>query len=218
MADICLCRSTNEGTTWTHTRINQDTPGNGRYQYLADIDVVPDGSVVCSYYDQRNTTGFVTEYWMSRSTDGGDTWVDVAVSDHSFTPVPIPGIGNYQGDYTGITTANNKIWPFWVDNSSGIYQVWTVGVEYNEPVSSQLQSCSDSLNKIISDPPNSGVFDTINLNVPNTVVVEVTVKIDTVLHTNDSDLMFTLIHGSQNVSLVSSAGGSGDNFHWYIFK
>jgi hypothetical protein len=211
VADICLCRSTNGGTTWTHTRINQDPPGSGRYQYLADIDVAPDGSVICSYYDQRNTTEFLTEYWMSRSTDGGSTWADIAVSDHSFTPVAV--VGNYQGDYTGITTANNKIWPFWADNSSGIYQVWTVGVEYNQPpIGLHVESCKVGLNKIISDPPGAGVFDTISFNIPNAFVIGVTVKIDTVLHTSDSNLMFTLTHGSQSVNLINAAGGSGDNF------
>jgi len=129
VADVTLCRSTNNGTSWTHTRVNQDTPANGRYQYFPDADVAPDGSVVISYYDQRNTTGFVTQYWLSRSVDGGNTWVDVAVSDHNFTPAPIPGLaGGYQGDYTGITTAAGKVWPFWADNSSGIYQVWTDGI------------------------------------------------------------------------------------------
>ena len=129
VADVTLCRSTNNGVSWTHTRVNQDTPANGRYQYFPDADVAPDGSVVISYYDQRNTTGFVTQYWLSRSVDGGNTWVDVAVSDHNFTPAPIPGLaGGYQGDYTGITTAAGKVWPFWADNSSGIYQVWTDGI------------------------------------------------------------------------------------------
>ncbi len=137
-ADMCLERSTDGGTTWTHTRINQDTPASGRHQYMGDIDVAPDGSVVCSYYDQRNTTGNVTEYWLSRSTDGGNTWVDAAVSDHTFTPAPIPGLaGGYQGDYTGITTANNKIWPFWADNSSGIYQVWTDGITFGSSTTVQ---------------------------------------------------------------------------------
>jgi hypothetical protein len=129
VADMCLARSTNNGTTWTHTRINQDTPGNGKYQYMGDIDVTSNGTVVCSYYDQRNTTSPVTEYWMSTSTDGGNTWTDVAVSDHTFTPAPIPGLaGGYQGDYTGITTAAGKVWPFWADNSSGVYQAWTTGI------------------------------------------------------------------------------------------
>lgn len=134
VADMCLCLSINGGTTWTHTRINQDTPGNGKYQYMGDIDVAPDGSVCCSYYDQRNTTSPVTQYWMSRSLNGGTTWLDVAVSDHSFTPSPIPGLaGGYQGDYTGITTAAGKVWPFWADNSSGVYQAWTDGILVGPP-------------------------------------------------------------------------------------
>jgi hypothetical protein len=71
---------------------------------------------------------------MSRSLDGGNTWTDVAVSDHTFTPSPIPGLaGGYQGDYTGITNAAGKVWPFWADNSSGIYQVWTVGITIGPP-------------------------------------------------------------------------------------
>jgi len=128
-ADMCLSRSTDNGTTWTHTRINQDTPGNGKLQFMGDIDVAPDGSIVCSYYDQRNTTKPVTEYWMSRSTDGGISWADIPVSDHTFTPSAIQGLTyGYQGDYTGITTAAGKVWPFWADNSSGIYQVWTAGI------------------------------------------------------------------------------------------
>jgi len=130
VADITFCRSTEGGTTWNHTRVTQDPPGNNRYQYMSDIDVASDGSVCISYYDQRNTTGFVTEYWMSRSVDGGNTWTDVAVSDHTFTPSPIPGLaGGYQGDYTGITYSGSKVFPFWADNSSGIYQVWTTGID-----------------------------------------------------------------------------------------
>ncbi len=129
VADITLCRTTNNGTSWTHTRVNQDTPANGKYQYFSDVDVAPDGSVCISYYDQRLTTSPVTQYWMSRSLDGGNTWVDVQVSDHNFTPSPIPGLaGGYQGDYTGITTADGKVFPFWADNSSGTYQVWTDGI------------------------------------------------------------------------------------------
>jgi subtilisin-like proprotein convertase family protein len=134
VADMCLARSTNGGTSWTHTRVNQDTPGSGRHQYMGDVAVASDGSVCVSYYDQRNTSGFVTQYWMSRSLDGGNTWVDVAVSDHNFTPAPIPGLaGGYQGDYTSITTGTGRVWPFWADNSSGIYQVWTEAILIGPP-------------------------------------------------------------------------------------
>lgn len=136
VADVTICISSNGGTSWSHSRVNQDAPGSGRYQYMSAICVTPDGGVNVTYYDQRNTTGVVTEYWMSRSLNGGATWTDVAVSDHSFTPSPIPGLaGGYQGDYTGCTysSGSGKIFPFWADNSSGIYQVWTEGITYGPP-------------------------------------------------------------------------------------
>ncbi len=130
VADICLSRSTNGGVNWTHTRVNQDTPGNGRYQYFGSVVVDPTGGVNVFYYDQRNTTGYVTQTYLSRSLDGGNTWTDVQVSDHNFTPVPISGLaGGYQGDYISIAYgSNNKLWPFWADNSSGIYQTWTSAI------------------------------------------------------------------------------------------
>jgi Secretion system C-terminal sorting domain/CARDB len=135
VADITICVSSNAGTSWTHTKVNQDN-ATGRYQYMSSVCVTPDGGVNVSYYDQRNTSGFVTEYWMSRSLNGGASWTDVAVSDHTFTPSPIPGLaGGYQGDYTTVTysQSSGKIYPFWADNSSGIYQVWTDGITYGPP-------------------------------------------------------------------------------------
>ncbi len=171
VADVTLCRSTNNGASWTHTRVNQDTPGNGRYQYFPDADVAPDGSVVISYYDQRNTTGFLTEYWLSRSTDGGNAWTDIAVSDHTFTPVPISGLATgYQGDYTGITTAAGKIWPFWADNSSGIYQVWTEGITVGPPaptiVNRALRFPSPGVNtNYVSVPHNAGMVGFQNITI-----------------------------------------------------
>jgi len=322
VADICIAISSNGGTTWTHTRVNQD-PGNGRYQYHPGVVVTPDGGVNVSYYDQRNTTGFVTEFWLSRSLNGGASWTDVAVSDHTFTPAPIPGLaGGYQGDYTGISYGGGKIFPFWADNSSGIYQCWTDGITYgpapvndvstgpflslpgsfvagtnytikgkftnggtatqtnvptrfsvngvqaatgniaslpagavdsssftwnpaaagnytlriyhalavdenrlNDTVTTtvnvspagtiilQTGICRNGLNKNILDPPNPGVWDTITVNIPTAFnVVDVNCKIDTVIHTWDGDMNFTLAHLAATVGIISAVGGSGDNF------
>ncbi len=132
LADMCLLKSTDGGNSWTHTRINQDSPANGKAQFLGSICVDPGGGVNCTYYDQRNTTGNVCEFWLSRSVNGGSSWSDFPVSDHQFTPAPIPGLAaGYQGDYTGIVAGSSYIWPFWMDNSSGHYQIWTVGITYS---------------------------------------------------------------------------------------
>ena len=324
VSDVTICISSNGGTSWSHSLVNGDAPG--RYNYMPAVCVTPDGGVNVSYYDQRNTTGFVTEFWLSRSLNGGASWTDVAVSDHTFTPAPIPGLaGGYQGDYTGITSASGsgKIYPFWADNSSGIYQVWTTGVTYgpapandvivgpflslpgmftagtsysikgkltnggtngqtNLPVRFSVNGTLQTTNTISSLPPSavdSSAFtwnpstagsytlkifsgaavdenrnnDTISTTVtvlptgtinaqtgficrnglniaipsigsaaPDSIVVnlgpnafnvvDVNVKIDTVLHTWVGDLTFDLKRAGTSVSIISGVGGSGDNF------
>jgi len=127
VADVCLMRSTDGGTTWTHTLINQDASGN--YNYMEGVTCDNNGNVAVGYYDTRGLTVPITQFYMSYSANGGASWTDVLVSDHTFTPAPISGLaGGYQGDYTGITWSNGKFWPAWCDNSAGVYQVWTVGV------------------------------------------------------------------------------------------
>src|SRR4030095_12076862 len=325
VADICLCRSTDGGNTWQHTRVNQD-PGNGRYNYMPAVAVDAGGGVNITYYDQRNTSGFVTEFWLSRSANGGLTFTDAAVSDHSFTPAPIPGLaGGYQGDYTGVTTRNGKIWPFWAENSSGIYQVWTAGVSYGPPpvndvivgpflslpgqftagtsynirakvtnggsapqtslpIRFSVNGVIQTTNTIPSLPPaavdsstfswtpatqgtytlrifsgaavdenrlndtvtttvnvlptgtitiqgtfcrsvnkpildNQTTFDTISLNIPNAFnVVDVNVRIDTILHTFCGDLTLTVYHLAANSILSQNRGGGGDNFINTVFN
>jgi len=88
------------------------------------------GGVNVLYYDDRNTTSDSAGVFLSRSTDGGHTWNDYEISDHNFRPSPIGGLGQgYQGDNIGLTSVNNTLWPVWMDNSTGIYQIWTCPIE-----------------------------------------------------------------------------------------
>ena len=133
--DIVMHRSTDGGTTWSAgIRVNQDLLNNGVDQYMPALCVGHDGSVNVVYYDSRNTTTDSAQVYVSRSDDGGDTWTDVQVSDHSFKPSPIPGLaGGYQGDYIGIAESDGVYYPFWADNFSGIYQAWTAAVTFEPP-------------------------------------------------------------------------------------
>ncbi len=70
------------------------------------------------------------EYFLARSEDGGNNWREFEISDKNFKPLPIGGLGQgYQGDNISITSSNNKLWPVWMDNRTGIYQIWTVPIE-----------------------------------------------------------------------------------------
>ena len=133
VSDVILHRSTDGGNTWTKKRVNQDAPGNGKYQYFGTVNVDEQGAVNVVYYDTRNTpTNDSAEVYVSRSFDGGETYNDILVSDHKFKPKSIPGLAaGYQGDYIGITSGNGALWPYWCDDYTGIYQATTAKVNIN---------------------------------------------------------------------------------------
>jgi hypothetical protein len=140
--DIILNRSTDNGITWSGgIRVNQDAPNNGKIQYFPAIHVDKYGALNVIYYDDRKTASDSSGVFLSRSVDGGDTWIDYEISDHNFKPTPIGGLGQgYQGDNITITSLGNILFPFWMDNSSGIYQVWTSEIDLT------LVSAEDAVN------------------------------------------------------------------------
>ena len=135
-ADVIMNISSDGGATWTRSRVNQDPLNNGKLQFFPAVDVDDNGGVNVVYYNNLNTAADSCEVYVARSLDGGSTWSEILVSDHRFRPRAISGLaGGYQGDYIGITTANNKIWPVWMDNSTGIYQLWTASIELGPAIS-----------------------------------------------------------------------------------
>ncbi|MCC6865528.1 MAG: T9SS type A sorting domain-containing protein [Ignavibacteria bacterium] len=130
-ADVVLHRSTDGGATWSPgIRVNQDPLNNGKVQFFPAIRVDEAGGVNICYYDNRNypSVGDSCETYMSRSVDGGTTWVDIKVSDHACKVKGEAGLGTYGGDYIGISSGNGKIFPFWFDDKTGTMQAWVAAV------------------------------------------------------------------------------------------
>ena len=130
--DIVFHRSTNGGANWSQgIRVNQDALNNGKVQFLPAIRIDEAGGINVIYYDNRNITSDSCEMYLSRSDDGGNSWSDYLISDHRFRPRTVVGLsGGNQGDNIGITTANGKLLPVWMDNSSGVYQIWSAIIDY----------------------------------------------------------------------------------------
>ncbi len=130
--DIILVKSTDNGNTWSNpVRVNQDNFNNGKIQYFPSIDVDDYGGINIIYYDDRNTTSDSSGVFISRSTDGGVTWYDYQINNKNFRPIPIGGLGQgYQGDNIDIISVDNKLFPVWMDNRTGNYQIWTTPISF----------------------------------------------------------------------------------------
>ncbi len=164
LADIVLHRSSDGGNTWVKRRVNQDTPGNGKRQYFGTVNVDDQGGVNVLYYDTRNTpTNDSAEVYLSRSLDGGDTWVDMLISDRKFKPKPVSGLaGGYQGDYIGITSGNSTLWPYWCDDRESIYQAYTARVNINLNPLNPFNLSSPAAGTTLTGYPNSTIPYTVS--------------------------------------------------------
>jgi hypothetical protein len=136
--DIIFVRSTNGGANWdTPIRVNDDPINNGKDQWFSNICVDQYGGINIVYYDSRNfTNNDSADVYVARSINGGVSFTNIKVSDHKFYPKPISGLaGGYQGDYIGIAASGNKVFPFWADDYSGAYQVWTTTIDLGPSIS-----------------------------------------------------------------------------------
>ena len=126
-ADIVLRRSTDNGVSFPfQTRVNQDTPGNKKYQYIPAIKVDPYGGINIIYYDSRESSREDSvKVYMSRSVDGGVTWTDFPISERVFQPIE----SGQEIHSLGITQSGNQLWPFWTSMESGMVKLWTAPVE-----------------------------------------------------------------------------------------
>jgi hypothetical protein len=154
--DIVMHRSTNNGLNWSAgVRVNQDALNNGKIQYCPTIDVDSTGAVNVMYYDDRNTSSDSAEVMLSRSKDGGNTFTDIVISDHRFKPKPIAGAAaSYQGDFISLVSNGNKLYAHWMDDFSGIYQIWSTIIDLNTIGISKISSEIPSGFKLEQNYPN----------------------------------------------------------------
>jgi hypothetical protein len=123
--DIYMIKSADGGGTWSAPiRVNKDPAGLGKKHYFSWITCDPKtGTLNVIFYDDRNVSSTEVEAWVATSCNGGNNWIDFKVSDVSFTPNV--GIGGYFGDYLGISSYDNVVYPVWTDNRTGTALAYT---------------------------------------------------------------------------------------------
>jgi len=154
--DIILYRSEDGGQSWSDgIRVNQDALSNGKTQYFPTVHIDQYSGVNVIFYDDRNTTTDSTGVFLARSENGGDSWTEYEISDHNFKPAPIGGLGQgYQGDNIDITSTDSTLWPVWMDNSTGTYQIWSGPLHFTEVNAVEEFSTGSAFFKLQQNTPN----------------------------------------------------------------
>lgn len=150
--DIWLKKSTDGGDTWSDLiRVNDDEAGNQQFFCWMDIDQTT-GYIYIVFYDRRNLSGNLTDVYLARSTDGGETY-----SNHKISEMPfLPNAGVFFGDYTNITAHNGVIRPIWEHLNGTQENIYTAIIHEDDFIGVQEVDLSAN----ISLYPNPAVNET----------------------------------------------------------
>lgn len=140
-AEIMLSSSADQGGTWSApARISDDGiagwPQGGPDHFMPTVAVNKEGIVGVLWYDRRenpDNRGYYPRF--SASLDGGATWLpSIRVSEAPNAPAPeaAAGAGKFLvtgGDTAGLAAdAAGRFHASWIDNRTGIQQVWTAPI------------------------------------------------------------------------------------------
>ncbi len=123
--DIWFKKSADSGDTWSDLkRVNDDSAGNQQFLTWMAIDQTT-GYLYVVFYDRRDHANSSTDVFLAYSTDGGDNFTNVKISESAF----LPSSGPFFGDYTNITAHDGVIRPIWTSLQSGQLKIWTAIID-----------------------------------------------------------------------------------------
>jgi hypothetical protein len=120
-ADISIQTSDDFGATWSDTSTvsvmpsGDAAPGDQWFPWLAVDEATGDAYAV--WFDNRNDhANQLIETFLGVSTDGGDTWTNMLISDEAWNPdLAFFGCGCFIGDYNGMAVGGSLLYPVWTD-------------------------------------------------------------------------------------------------------
>jgi hypothetical protein len=146
---ILVRYSDDAGKTWSASRaVNDDSshspPNGGPDHSMATIAVSPTGVVGVLWYDRRdfpNNDGYMPRF--AASVDGGETFtpsVAISTAPNVRAAERGPGFLPNGGDTAGLTSAaDGRFHAVWIDNRTGIQQVWAASIAVTAPPQSNDQ-------------------------------------------------------------------------------
>jgi hypothetical protein len=125
--DIWLSKSTDGGDSWSPAiRVNDDEAGKQQFLTWMDIDQT-NGHLFFVFYDRRDQEGDDTDVYMARSTDGGESFSNMLLSETSFLPNDTLEFG----DYTNIVANDGVVRPVWARMDNDEFSIWTALVDFS---------------------------------------------------------------------------------------
>ncbi|MBI3134287.1 MAG: exo-alpha-sialidase [Bacteroidetes bacterium] len=125
-ADIWLCKSTDQGKTWSEPkRVNTDNSNKQQFLTWMTIDQTT-GYLYFVFYDRREQEKTQTDVYLAWSEDGGETFQNVKISESPFRP----NSKVFFGDYTNISAHNGVIRPIWTRLDNTHISLYTALIQY----------------------------------------------------------------------------------------
>ena len=167
--DVWLSKSTDGGNTWSQAkRVNDDDPGRQQFFTWMTIDQ-SNGDIYFVFYDRRNYTDRNTDVYMARSTDGGETFENMKISDDPFLPYS----SVFFGDYTNITAHNGQVRPIWGRLQGGKMSMWTAIVDITSGVTAMNEAVPFSLEQNYPNPFRQTTYFSFKIKEPAEVTLAV---------------------------------------------
>ncbi|MBL0741298.1 sialidase family protein [Chryseolinea lacunae] len=122
--DVWFMRSLNYGDNWTSPiRIGQESKG---HQFMPAFTIDPEnGNLYILYFDRHATTDTQTDVYLAYSSNGGQDFQNVKVSETSFVPTEMPGVEMRNS----IAAGKGIITPLWTRIDDGKASVWTAVIK-----------------------------------------------------------------------------------------
>lgn len=136
--DVYFSKSEDGGKTWTSPIILNNNGDAKTHQFFPSLAVNDLGNVVITWYDRRDDVdNLMTQYYMTISKDGGNTFEqDFSVSSEaSDFSVIGQANGNFGvGEYTQVVATNGYALPFWADGrtNDGNIEIFTTLIPLGE--------------------------------------------------------------------------------------
>lgn len=124
--DVWLVKSTNGGLNWTTPkRVNDDPAGKHQFFCWMAVDQKT-GHINIVFYDRRDYTNNNTDFYLARSTNGGETFTNIKISASPFLPVS----STFFGDYTNVSATGGKVRPIWTRLDGSSLSMWTAIIDF----------------------------------------------------------------------------------------